>query len=100
MSSQLVAAAMNERALIWWWPVWAETLWLGCWAGIGGLVLRQLIHPRVVVLAVIMAAVALGALCYGALVLTGLWLPIVPALLAGGGTAGLVAYFNHRVRNP
>jgi len=100
MASQLVAAAIDQRPLIWWWPVWAETLWIALWAGVGGLVLRQCIGPVLVTLGSLVGFGSLIGLCYGALTLTGLWLPVVPPLLAGVGTAGLVTYFNLRVRNP
>ena len=100
MASQLVAAAIDGRPLIWWWPVWAETLWIALWAGIGGLILRQCIQPIAMVTGVVASAVVLVGLGYGALALDGLWLPVVPPLLAGAVTAALVAYVNHRVRNP
>lgn len=100
MASQLISAALDQRPLIWWWPVWGETLWIGVWTGIGGLVMRQLIRPLGVGLGAIATTVTLVGVCYGVLVLTGGWLPLVPPLLGAAGAAGLVALLNRRIRNP
>ena len=100
MISQLVNAALEQRPLIWWWPVWLETLWIGLWALIGGLILRQLVRPLPLVIGGVAALVVLVGICYGALTVAGGWFPLVPALLAALGTAGLVAYLNRQVRNP
>lgn len=100
MTSQLVNAALEKRSLIWWWPLWAETLWIGLWALAGGLVARQLVRPRAKVVVAIATLALLIGLSYGALAFVGGWLPLVPALLAGLGTAGVVSYFNRQVRNP
>ncbi|MGF1568235.1 MAG: CHASE2 domain-containing protein [Nodosilinea sp.] len=100
MISQLTSAALDGRPLMRWWPVWAETLWIGLWAIVGGLVARQLVRPLALGLGGLGAIVLLVSLGYGALVLWGSWLPLVPPLLAGLGTAGLVAYLSRRVRNP
>ncbi len=100
MISQLVSAALEGRKLLWWWPVWAETLWIGLWALIGGLVTRRVVRPWLLVLGAAASVVLLVGLSYAVLTLAGGWLPLVPALVAGFGTAGLVAYLSHRVRNP
>ncbi len=100
MISQLVNAALEQRPLIWWWPVWLETLWIALWALIGGLILRQLVRPLPLVFGGVAALMLLVGISYGALTVGGGWLPLVPALLAGLSTAGLVAYLNRQVRNP
>lgn len=100
MVSQLVSAAQENRKLLWWWPVWAETLWIGLWALVGGLVVRQLVRLRFLAAGAATALVVLVGLSYAVLTFAGGWLPLVPALGAGLGTAGLVAYLNRRVRNP
>lgn len=100
MISQLVNAALENRRLLWWWPVWAETLWISFWALAGGLVVRQLVRPWLLTLGAATALALLVGLSYGALAFAGGWLPLIPALLAGLSTIGLVAYLNRRVRNP
>ncbi|MBD2113160.1 MULTISPECIES: CHASE2 domain-containing protein [Cyanophyceae] len=100
MISQLVNAALENRALIWWWPVWAETPWIGLWALIGGLVARQIARPWVLIMGAAASMTLLVSLSYAVLVLAGGWLPLIPALVAGFGTAGLVEYLSRRVRNP
>jgi CHASE2 domain-containing sensor protein len=100
MISQLVSAALGERKLIWWWPVWAETLWIGLWALLGGFIARQLVRPLPLALAAIGSLLLLVGLSYGLLIGAAGWLPLVPPLVAALGTAVLVVYLNHQVRNP
>lgn len=100
MASQLISAALDQRHLIWWWPVWGETLWIGLWTGLGGLMMRQLIRPSWLSVGAIATSVTLIGTCYGVLVLAGGWLPLVPPLLSAAGSAGLVAILNRRIRNP
>jgi CHASE2 domain-containing sensor protein len=100
MISQLVSAALDNRPLIRWWPLWGETLWIGLWAVVGGLVVRQLVRPVGLAIGATVGVLLLTGLSYGLLVGIGLWVPLVPALWAGLGTAGLVAYLNYRLRNP
>ncbi|HIK45450.1 MAG TPA: TIR domain-containing protein [Leptolyngbyaceae cyanobacterium M65_K2018_010] len=100
MVSQLVSAAVDNRKLIGWLPVWAETLWIGLWALLAGLLVRQMVRPLPLALGALAGVIALVGLCYGLLVWAGLWLPLVPPLLAGAGTAAVLAYLNYQVRNP
>lgn len=100
MISQLVSATLENRPLIRWWPLWAETLWIGLGAVVGGLVVRQWVRSRAVAMGATVGVLSLVGLSYGLLVGMGLWLPLVPALGAGLGTAFLVAYLNYRLRNP
>lgn len=100
MVSQLVSAALDNRPLIRWWPLGGETLWIGLWAVVGGLVVRQLVRPMALAMAATVGVLLLVGLSYGLLVEVGLWVPLVPALLAGLGTAGLVAYLHYRLHNP
>ncbi|QQE66057.1 histidine kinase [Leptolyngbya sp. BL0902] len=100
MISQLVSATLENRPLIHWWPLWGETLWMGLWAVMGGLVVRQLVRPTALAMGATVGVLLLVGLSYGLLVGIGLWLPLVPALGAGLGTALLVAYLNYRLRNP
>jgi CHASE2 domain-containing sensor protein len=100
MVSQLVAAGLGDRKLIWWWPIWAETLWIGLWALVGGLIARQFVRPLFLSLGGLVGAVGLVGMCYGLLIGAAGWLPLVPPLLAALGTAGLVAYLSYQVRHP
>ncbi len=100
MVSQLVAAGLGQRRLIWWWPVWAETLWIGLWALVGGLIVRQLVRPLPLALAGLVGVAGLVGMCYALFIGAGGWVPLVPPLLAALGTASLVAYLNYQVRHP
>lgn len=45
MVSQFLDAATGERPLFWYWPAYAEFLWIGFWAGVGSLVVWRIRHP-------------------------------------------------------
>lgn len=100
MISQLVSATLENRPLIRWWPLWAETLWMGLGAVVGGLVVRQFVRSAALTMGAAIGVLLFVGLSYGLLVGMGLWLPLVPTLGAGLGTAFLVAYLNYRLRNP
>ena len=100
MTSQLISAALDGRPLIHWWSLGQEILWIGGWAIAGGLMARQLLGlPRLA------GALAIGGLVlygsgYGAMVVATLWIPLIPPLLALGGTAATIALLNYRLRHP
>lgn len=98
--SQILAAVLGDRPLIRSWPEGLELLWILTWAMLGATVTwkyryldridrgqiqgRQWFNPSQWV--TLFLAVGLLGLCYGAFLL-GWWLPLVPPLLALGGTA-------------
>ncbi|NJK27504.1 MAG: CHASE2 domain-containing protein [Coleofasciculaceae cyanobacterium SM2_3_26] len=79
--SQLLSAVLDDRPLLWWLPHWAEILWTGSWATVGGLLVwrwRSLIWIGLgqnVVLGVLYGS------CY-VFLLQGGWLPLIPPTLA------------------
>ncbi len=95
--SQLLAAVLDERPLIWVLPQWGQwqwgdMLWIWGWAIIGGVLVWR--TSSVVVLGGVGVAAILGLrqICLLILVQGG-WVPLMPALFALGGTAGvLLAY--------
>ncbi|MBD0334550.1 MAG: TIR domain-containing protein [Cyanobacteria bacterium Co-bin13] len=100
MTSQLISAALDGRPLIWWWPIWGETLWILGWAGIGGLLVWGAVRPGQIVLASIGGTVLLCGVCYGLLAGVAGWVPLIPAGLAGFGSGSVVVYLTHRIRHP
>jgi CHASE2 domain-containing sensor protein len=45
MISQILSTVIDQRPLIWWWPEWAEALWIGGWALVGSGLVRSLSSP-------------------------------------------------------
>lgn len=80
MTSQLLSAALDGRPLLWTWPIWAELLWLGGWACLGGCLTATVRHP--IYLGLLGGGVIGGLLgvCVVVLVQLAGWLPLVPAI--------------------
>ncbi|MDB9496830.1 CHASE2 domain-containing protein [Spirulina major CS-329] len=85
MTSQLLAAALDGRSLIWVLPEFVEILWIALWAAIGGFGVGRLSHkqaaPWVWGVDVAASGLLLSGLCWLAL-LQGGWLPWAPAGMA------------------
>ncbi|MBD2088581.1 CHASE2 domain-containing protein [Microcoleus sp. FACHB-1515] len=86
MISQIISAVLDRRPLLWWWPEWAECLWIGIWAIAGGMVALgwQWLAPARSWRLWLAVVVGLGALygCCALVLLRGGWIPIVPAAIA------------------
>ncbi|MEM9904317.1 MAG: CHASE2 domain-containing protein [Cyanobacteria bacterium P01_D01_bin.44] len=81
MIDQLLAAALDGRAVLKTWPSWAEWLWIGVWAMVGGGLVVRRVSIWSWLLGLGLSTLALTGICWGLLGL-GLWLPLVPAALA------------------
>ncbi|MBE9137041.1 CHASE2 domain-containing protein [Nodosilinea sp. LEGE 07088] len=82
MVSQLLSAVLDGRPLIQTWPRWKEWTWIWVWS-FGGSVLVFWVKPnlKTVLGFQVLAVTCLIAGCYGAF-LQGMWIPLVPPLLA------------------
>lgn len=78
MTSQLISAVLDQRPLLWWWPMPLEILWVAAVSITGGLLTRWLRSP--IILAVSGGGVIVLT-SYGLLLIGG-WVPVVPASLA------------------
>jgi CHASE2 domain-containing sensor protein len=91
MVSQIVSAVLDQRPLLWVWPVWGEALWIWGWSLFGGLLcwrFQLLLRLGLVVGTLFI----LYGLCFGLLIQGG-WVPLVPSALALVSTGGsVVAY--------
>lgn len=91
--SQILAAALNGRALIQVWPDPLEWVWIFIWSWVGAALSWRVRSPKWFVPSLALAAVLLAGSCYLAF-LAGWWLPAVPPLLALGGSAvAIVGHF-------
>lgn len=95
--SQVLGAVLDERPLIWVLPQWGQwqwgdMLWILGWSMVGGLMVWRIRSVVLVGVCGVVVIFGLRQICLLILVQGG-WVPFVPALLALGGTAGvLLAY--------
>lgn len=93
--NQIISAVLDNRTLPWYWPDWAEALWIWSWAIIGGVGAWKLRHPLVLGVSGIATFGVLTSVCYGFWLYSG-WLPLVPAALSmvtTGGTVVVIAAY-------
>lgn len=84
--SQLLSAAVGERALIWYWSEMSEILWILGWSLVGGAIAWATRRVWVFVVLEGMAIGLLGGTCYILLIHHG-WVPLVPPGIALATTA-------------
>ncbi|MEM9213234.1 MAG: CHASE2 domain-containing protein [Cyanobacteria bacterium P01_F01_bin.150] len=95
MISQLISAVLDGRPLIWWWPRWGEVCWLMGWSLLGAATAWQLSRWQLILLIDGISVVVLYVFCYVALVLSGVWVSLLPPsiglLVSSGAIASLKA---------
>jgi CHASE2 domain-containing sensor protein len=92
MTSQLLAAALDGRSLIWMLPTVAEMIWIALWAALGGWVVGRSQRLAIAGAALGVAELLLAGICWLVL-LHGGWLPWVPAGIALSlGAGGNIGY--------
>ena len=80
MLSQILSAVLDGRSLFWIWPGWAEILWNGSWAVVGGAVAWRIQHPARAGLVGAVASIGLFGISFG-IFIGGGWVSLVsPAL--------------------
>lgn len=70
----------NFSSLFWFWPEWVETIWIGSWSLVGGLLAWRVAHPVKIGLLFTVSNGILWAISF-VLFLLGGWVPLVPAAL-------------------
>ncbi|MEG5056332.1 CHASE2 domain-containing protein [Microcoleus sp. A2-C5] len=79
--SQILSAVLDKRPMFWFWPKWAEILWISGWSIVGGTVASRMAHPGKLALtfgAMLSGCCALG---FGIFLLGG-WVPVAAPALA------------------
>lgn len=87
--SQLLSAVLDKRSLFWFWPEWAELLWISGWSIVGGTLALRIAHPARLGLAFL----AMMGVCSGAsfgLFLLGGWVPVAAPILSLIVTGGSI----------
>lgn len=100
LTSQIISAALDGRALIRTWPEPVEILWIFLWALLGATITwlqrnpgKRTLIRQMALLVAIASILVLGAY---ALLLAGWWVPVMPPLMAlVGAAAGVNTYLAH-----
>jgi CHASE2 domain-containing sensor protein len=80
MVSHLLNIIQDEESLFYFFPEWAEILWILGWVGLGSGLARYIRRPLLIIPSGILVAFALVGISYG-LFLQFLWIPIVTPLV-------------------
>jgi adenylate cyclase len=98
ITSQIISAALDGRALIKSWAEPAEWLWIFGWAGVGGILAWQLRYAGSTRFSIQrIATPLLGGLvllgCTYGLFAAGWWIPVIPPLLSLAGTTVAITIY-------
>ncbi|MEM7795286.1 MAG: CHASE2 domain-containing protein [Cyanobacteria bacterium P01_C01_bin.118] len=97
-TSQILSTVLDQRSLIWVWPVPFEAVWVLIWAGVGSILAWYIRRPWRLSLAVLGVAVGLYGFCF-LLMLQGGWIPLVPPVIALGVAASTtITILNQRLK--
>ncbi|MGI0486445.1 CHASE2 domain-containing protein [Pantanalinema rosaneae CENA516] len=99
-TSQILAAALDQRPLIWWLPTWLDGVWLLFWGILGGMIARygtigQINRTATIASLTSVAAILVYLCCLMAIQWAG-WIPLVPTLISLGGSSLGVAIYQCR----
>jgi adenylate cyclase len=79
--SQILSAVLDNRPMFWFWPEWAEILWISGWSIVGGTLASRIAHPAK--LGGTFAAMLSGCCAIGfGIFLLGGWVPVAAPALA------------------
>lgn len=87
--SQILSAVLDKRPQFWFWPEWAEILWIWGWSIVAGILAWRMTHPMRLALAF---TATLGLCCsisFGIFMLGG-WVPVASPVLVLIVTAGSI----------
>lgn len=98
MISQILSATLDNRSLIWWWPLGYETIWMFGWALVGGVVCWRFNRNLYVGIAVLSSVGTLYIMCSTILVSKSLWIPFIPPVSALVVTGARVLYLTEKLR--
>lgn len=98
IASQLLSTVLDRRSLIWYWPDWAELVWLWGWSVVGGVLGWRLRHPFLVIIVGGIFLTVLVVICAGLFLQAG-WIPLIPSaltLIISG--VSVMTYTTHRTQ--
>ncbi|MBD1913776.1 MULTISPECIES: TIR domain-containing protein [unclassified Leptolyngbya] len=97
-TSQLISTVLDNRPLIWWWPLGLETVWTLAWGCVGGVVVWKISRVKLLALSLGLALASLYGISYVVFVFGSGWLPLVPPAIALLMAGAVVGYLNYRLR--
>lgn len=81
IASQLISTVLDGRPLIWYWPNWAELIWIWGWSLLGGVLVWRWQNPLLLLVVGAITLFGLVVICV-ALFLQAGWVPLIPSALA------------------
>jgi CHASE2 domain-containing sensor protein len=79
--SQILSTVLDNRPMFWFWPEWAEILWISGWSIVGGTLASRIAHPAKLGGAFAAMLSGCGAIGFGIFLLGG-WVPVAAPTLA------------------
>lgn len=89
MVSQILNVVLDDAPLFWFWPEWAEGLWIWSWSLLGAAIAWKLKHPLLIVTVNIFGIGVLGSICFIAFEQAG-WIPFIPSAITFAVTSASV----------
>jgi len=94
--SQILGAVLDNKPMFWFWPEWAEIVWIAGWSIVGGTLASRMAHPAQLVGTFGALVLVCGACGFGIFMLGG-WVPVAApalALILTGGSIVSADRFN------
>ncbi len=81
IASQLISTVLDGRPLIWYWPDWAELIWVWGWSLLGSVLAWRWQNPLLLLVVDGTTLLGLVGICVVLFLQAG-WIPLVPSALA------------------
>ncbi|MEH2113281.1 CHASE2 domain-containing protein [Nostoc sp.] len=96
IASQLISTVLDGRSLIWYWPNWAELVWIWGWSLLGSFLAWRSQNPLLLLVVGTITLLGLVLICV-ALFLQAGWIPLIPSALAFViSSICVIAYTNYQ----
>ena len=81
IASQLISTVLDGRPLIWYWPDWAQLIWVWSWSLLGGIIAWRWQNPLLLLMVDGTTLFGLIVICVALFFQAG-WVPLIPSALA------------------
>lgn len=81
IASQLISTVLDGRPLIWYWPDWAELIWVWGWSLLGSILAWRWQNPLLFLVVGGTTLLGLVGICVALFFQAG-WVPLIPSALA------------------